>query len=169
MSSPTTSAPPAAATSATSQPTTRVSFERDIFGFAGGFLFLGVFLGLVFMMAAVLIIYYKQVSEGYEDQRRFDIMRKVGLSRREARRSIRSQILTVFFLPLIVAAVHIAFDFKLVLQLLTLFAAAQHHAHRAVHARHAGRVLRHLRRRVPANREGLLQDCRHPAPQEARS
>ena len=96
--------------------------ESDIFGLAGGFLFLGVFLGLVFMMAAVLIIYYKQVSEGYEDQRRFDIMRKVGLSRREARRSIRSQILTVFFLPLIVAAVHIAFDFKLVLQLLTLFA-----------------------------------------------
>ena len=101
---------------------TRVDVESDIFGLAGGFLFLGVFLGLVFMMAAVLIIYYKQVSEGYEDQRRFDIMRKVGLSRREARRSIRSQILTVFFLPLIVAAVHIAFDFKLVLQLLTLFA-----------------------------------------------
>ena len=100
----------------------RVSVEQDVFGMSGGFLFLGVFLGLVFMMAAVLIIYYKQVSEGYEDQRRFDIMRKVGLSRREARRSIRSQILTVFFLPLIVAAVHIAFDFKLVLQLLTLFA-----------------------------------------------
>ena len=101
--------------------TTRVDVESDIFGLAGGFLFLGVFLGLVFMMAAVLIIYYKQVSEGYEDQRRFDIMRKVGLSQREARRSIRSQILTVFFLPLIVAAVHIAFDFRLVLQLLTLF------------------------------------------------
>ena len=100
---------------------TRVDVESDIFGFAGGFLFLGVFLGLVFMMAAVLIIYYKQVSEGYEDQRRFDIMRKVGLSRREARRSIRSQILTVFFLPLIVAAVHIAFDFRLMLQLLTMF------------------------------------------------
>lgn len=100
---------------------TRVDVESDIFGLAGGFLFLGVFLGLVFMMAAVLIIYYKQVSEGYEDQRRFDIMRKVGLSRREARRSIRSQILTVFFLPLIVAAIHIAFDFKLVLQLLTMF------------------------------------------------
>ena len=99
----------------------RVSVEQNVFGMSGGFLFLGVFLGLVFMMAAVLIIYYKQVSEGYEDQRRFDIMRKVGLSRREARRSIRSQILTVFFLPLIVAAVHIAFDFKLVLQLLTLF------------------------------------------------
>ena len=100
---------------------TRASVESDIYGLTGGFLFLGVFLGVVFMMAAVLIIYYKQVSEGYEDQRRFDIMRKVGLSRREARRSIRSQILTVFFLPLIVAAVHIAFDFRLMLQLLTMF------------------------------------------------
>ena len=100
---------------------TRVDVEQSIFGMSGGFLFLGVFLGLVFMMAAVLIIYYKQVSEGYEDQRRFDIMRKVGLSRREARRSIRSQILTVFFLPLIVAAIHIAFDFRLMLQLLTMF------------------------------------------------
>ena len=100
---------------------TRASVESDIYGLTGGFLFLGVFLGVVFMMAAVLIIYYKQVSEGYEDQRRFSIMRKVGLSEREARRSIRSQILTVFYLPLIVAAVHIAFDFRLVVLLLTLF------------------------------------------------
>ncbi len=99
----------------------RASVESDIYGLTGGFLFLGVFLGIVFMMAAVLIIYYKQVSEGYEDQRRFSIMRKVGLSEREARRSIRSQILTVFYLPLIVAAVHIAFDFRLVVLLLTLF------------------------------------------------
>ena len=100
---------------------TRASVESDIYGLTGGFLFLGVFLGVVFMMAAVLIIYYKQVSEGYEDQRRFSIMRKVGLSEREARRSIRSQILTVFYLPLIVAAVHIAFDFRLVVLLLSLF------------------------------------------------
>ena len=100
---------------------TRASAESDVYGLTGGFLFLGMFLGLVFMMAAVLIIYYKQVSEGYEDQRRFSIMRKVGLSEREARRSIRSQILTVFYLPLIVAAVHIAFDFRLVVLLLSLF------------------------------------------------
>ena len=100
---------------------TRASVESDIYGLTGGFLFLGVFLGVVFMMAAVLIIYYKQVSEGYEDQRRFSIMRKVGLSEREARRSIRSQILTVFYLPLMVAAVHIAFDFRLVVLLLSLF------------------------------------------------
>ena len=100
---------------------TRASAESDVYGLTGGFLFLGMFLGLVFMMAAVLIIYYKQVSEGYEDQRRFSIMRKVGLSEREARRSIRSQILTVFYLPLIVAAVHIAFDFRLIVLLLSLF------------------------------------------------
>ena len=95
--------------------------EQEVYGLSGGFLFLGVFLGIVFMMATVLIIYYKQVSEGYEDNARFDIMRKVGLSEREARRAIRSQILTVFFMPILVAAVHIAFDFNLVVQLLRLF------------------------------------------------
>lgn len=95
--------------------------EQEVYGLSGGFLFLGVFLGVVFMMATVLIIYYKQVSEGYEDNARFDIMRKVGLSEREARRAIRSQILTVFFMPILVAAVHIAFDFNLVVQLLRLF------------------------------------------------
>ena len=95
--------------------------EQEVYGLSGGFLFLGVFLGIVFLMATVLIIYYKQVSEGYEDNARFDIMRKVGLSEREARRSIRSQILTVFFMPILVAAVHIAFDFKLVVLMLRLF------------------------------------------------
>lgn len=99
----------------------RSQTERDVYGLSGGFLFLGVFLGIVFLMATVLIIYYKQVSEGYEDNARFDIMRKVGLSEREARRAIRSQILTVFFMPILVAAVHIAFDFKLVVLLLRLF------------------------------------------------
>lgn len=95
--------------------------EQEVYGLSGGFLFLGVFLGIVFLMATVLIIYYKQVSEGYEDNARFEIMRKVGLSEREARRAIRSQILTVFFMPILVAAVHIAFDFNLVVQLLRLF------------------------------------------------
>lgn len=99
----------------------RSETEQEVYGLSGGFLFLGVFLGIVFMMATVLIIYYKQVSEGYEDNARFDIMRKVGLSEREARRAIRSQILTVFFMPILVAAVHIAFDFNLVVQLLRLF------------------------------------------------
>lgn len=99
----------------------RSETERDVYGLSGGFLFLGVFLGIVFLMAAVLIIYYKQVSEGYEDNARFEIMRKVGLSEREARRAIRSQILTVFFMPILVAAIHIAFDFNLVVLLLCLF------------------------------------------------
>lgn len=99
----------------------RSETEQEVYGLSGGFLFLGVFLGIVFMMATVLIIYYKQVSEGYEDNARFEIMRKVGLSEREARRAIRSQILTVFFMPILVAAIHIAFDFNLVVLLLRLF------------------------------------------------
>ena len=99
----------------------RSEAEQEVYGLSGGFLFLGMFLGIVFLMATVLIIYYKQVSEGYEDNARFEIMRKVGLSEREARRAIRSQILTVFFMPILVAAIHIAFDFNLVVLLLRLF------------------------------------------------
>lgn len=99
----------------------RADFASDSYMMTGGFLFLGIFLGAVFLMAMVLIMYYKQVSEGYEDQRRFVIMRQVGLSEQETRRAIHSQILTVFFLPIVVAAVHIAFDFNLVVQLLSLF------------------------------------------------
>ena len=75
----------------------------------------------VFIFAAVLIIYYKQVSEGYEDQARFAIMQKVGMTKKEIRRSINSQILTVFFLPLITAGVHLAFAFPLIRKLLLLF------------------------------------------------
>lgn len=99
----------------------RSEAEQEVYGLSGGFLFLGVFLGIVFLMATMLIIYYKQVSEGYEDNARFEIMRRVGLSEREARRAIRSQILTVFFMPILVAAIHIAFDFNLVVLLLRLF------------------------------------------------
>ena len=69
----------------------------------------------------MLIIYYKQISEGYEDKERFEIMQKVGLSRGEVKRSIHSQILMVFFLPIAVASVHIVFDFNMVEKLLTLF------------------------------------------------
>jgi len=93
----------------------------NAYGMAGGFLFLGILLGLVLLMAMVLIIYYKQLSEGYEDKARFEIMQKVGLSRAEVRSSIRGQILTIFFLPIAVAAVHIVFDFNMVVKLLTLF------------------------------------------------
>ena len=95
--------------------------RANLYGLAGGFLFLGLFLGFIFLMATVLIIYYKQISEGYEDKARFEIMQKVGLSREEVRASIRSQVLMVFFLPILVAAVHIAFDFNMVEKLLTLF------------------------------------------------
>ena len=84
----------------------------------GGFLFLGLFLGLVFLMATVLIIYYKQLSEGYDDRQRFEIMQKVGLSKPEIKKAIRSQILVVFFLPLGMAVVHIAFAFKMITKLL---------------------------------------------------
>lgn len=99
----------------------RAEMAVDGYAMAGGFLFLGIILGVIFLMATVLIIYYKQVSEGYEDQGRFEIMRKVGLSQREVRSSIRSQVLTVFFLPIAVAAVHILFDFNLVARMLTMF------------------------------------------------
>ena len=101
---------------------TRADMEVDGYAMAGGFLFLGILLGIIFLLATALIIYYKQVSEGYEDQGRFEIMRKVGLEERQVRASIRSQVLTVFFLPIAAAAVHILFDFNMVVQLLTLFA-----------------------------------------------
>ncbi|MCI8839389.1 MAG: hypothetical protein HFF24_03425 [Oscillospiraceae bacterium] len=99
----------------------RAEMAVDGYAMAGGFLFLGIILGVVFLMATVLIIYYKQVSEGYEDQGRFEIMRKVGLSQREVKSSIRSQVLLVFCLPIAVAAVHILFDFNLVARMLTMF------------------------------------------------
>lgn len=93
----------------------------DAYGLAGGFLFLGLFLGFVFLLATVLIIYYKQISEGYEDKDRFEIMQKVGLSRGMVKKSIHSQILMVFFLPIVVASIHIVFDFNMVEKLLTMF------------------------------------------------
>ena len=87
----------------------------------GGFFFLGIFLGLLFLMATVLIIYYKQISEGYDDHDRFDIMQKVGMSRQEVKQSIRRQILMVFFLPLVVAAIHLAAAMPVILKLLLMF------------------------------------------------
>lgn len=87
----------------------------------GGFLFLGIFLGLVFLLATVLIIYYKQISEGYEDKGRYEIMRKVGMSHKEVKASIRSQILKVFFLPLAAACIHLAAASPLIRRLLLMF------------------------------------------------
>ena len=92
----------------------RVDNERDAYAMYGTFLFMGISLGLLFTMAAVLIIYYKQISEGLDDKARFSIMRKVGLSQSEAKRSIHSQILTVFFLPLVTAGIHIIFAFPII-------------------------------------------------------
>ena len=87
----------------------------------GGFLFLGFFLGFVFLFATVLIIYYKQISEGYEDQRRYQIMQQVGMSRKEVKRAINKQILLVFFLPLLMAALHMVFAFEIICNMLLVF------------------------------------------------
>lgn len=87
----------------------------------GTFLFLGLFLGMLFLAGTVLIIYYKQVSEGYDDHDKFQIMQKVGMSLKEVKKSIQSQILLVFFLPLVTAVVHICFAFPLIRRLLEIF------------------------------------------------
>lgn len=99
----------------------RQEMAEEFYAMYGGFLFLGIFLGLLFLMATVLIIYYKQVSEGYEDQRRYQIMQQVGMSRREVGASIRGQILLVFFLPLLTAGLHILAAFPMLCRILELF------------------------------------------------
>lgn len=93
---------------------------NQFYSLYGGFLFLGLFLGTLFMMATALIIYYKQISEGYDDKERFQIMQKVGMSKAEIKATIRSQVLKVFFLPIIAAAIHIAASFKMITKLLAL-------------------------------------------------
>lgn len=92
--------------------------KSDIMSIYGGLFMLGVFLGTMFVMAMVLIIYYKQISEGYEDRKQFEIMQKVGMSQAEVKKVIRSQILMVFFLPLIMAGIHMAVAFPMIRQLL---------------------------------------------------
>ena len=94
--------------------------RENFYNFYGGFLFIGIFLGIIFLMATVLIIYYKQISEGYDDRERYHIMQKVGMSKKEVRQSIRSQVLLVFFLPLIMAVIHLAFAFKIITRLLSV-------------------------------------------------
>ena len=93
----------------------------DMKGLIGGFLFLGIFLGIVFTFAAALIIYYKQISEGYYDKDKFEIMQKVGMSKREVKKTIRKQVLMVFFIPLIMAGIHILAAFKMITRLLMVF------------------------------------------------
>ena len=96
--------------------------EQDFYALFGGLFFLGIFLGFLFLVATVLIIYYKQISEGYEDQVRFNTLQQVGMTKREVRKTIHSQVLTVFFLPLVVAGVHTAMAFPMIAKMLLMFA-----------------------------------------------
>lgn len=98
----------------------REDFRNNLIALNGGLLFIGVFLGVLFMIATILIMYYKQISEGYDDKERFAIMQKVGISHKEIKKSIHSQVLTVFFLPLIVAGIHIAFAFPFITKILAI-------------------------------------------------
>ncbi len=98
--------------------TSRADGKYNFLDLYGGLFFLGLFLGTLFIMAAVLIIYYKQISEGYDDKKRFEIMQNVGLSKGEVRASIHSQVLTVFFLPLVMAGVHMTAAFPILKSLL---------------------------------------------------
>lgn len=95
--------------------------RSSFYALYGGLLFLGILLSIVFLFGTVLIMYYKQISEGYEDAARFEIMQKVGMTKQEIKKSINSQILTVFAAPLLAAGVHTAFAFPLVRRLLILF------------------------------------------------
>lgn len=98
--------------------------RQDFLNLYGGLFFLGMFLGVLFLLGTALIIYYKQVSEGYDDARRFSIMQKVGMSHREVKKSIHSQILLVFFLPLLMAVIHLAFAFPMLQKILLVMGLA---------------------------------------------
>lgn len=99
----------------------RQSNLDEFYQIYGGFLFLGLFLGILFLMITVLIIFYKQISEGYDDKERFSIMEKVGMSNDEVKATIRSQVRTVFFLPILMAAIHVGMAFPMIKRLLSLF------------------------------------------------
>lgn len=102
------------------QSSIREEHYRSFYTLNGGLLFLGIFLGFIFLVGAGMIIYYKQMSEGYEDKERFEIMQKVGMSRKEVKSAIRKQILMVFFLPLLMAVLHIIMAFPMISRLLGL-------------------------------------------------
>ena len=97
--------------------------KESFYGAFGGLLVLGILLGIVFAFAAILIMYYKQVTEGYEDQSGFVVMQKVGMTKKDIRQSINSQILIVFFAPLLLAGLHLLFAFPMISKLLLLFGA----------------------------------------------
>ncbi len=101
--------------------TSKASERRDFMSTFGSLLYLGILLSIVFVAAAVLIIYYKQITEGYEDKSRFEIMMKVGMTKKDIRSSINSQLLTVFYLPLIFAGLHLTFAFPFIAKIMTLF------------------------------------------------
>ena len=94
--------------------------KRDLIEMYAGLLFIGIFLSFLFIMATILIMYYKQITEGYEDKDRFEIMQKVGLEQRDVKKAIHSQVLTVFFMPLLVAGIHISFAYPMIEKLLHL-------------------------------------------------
>lgn len=96
------------------------SGKDAFFSLNGGILFIGIFLGIVFLMGTVMIIYYKQISEGYGDRVRFQVMRKVGMSDPEIRKTIGRQILLVFFLPLVTSFIHMVFAFRFMTQILNV-------------------------------------------------
>lgn len=91
----------------------RYDAEGMVNGFVGGTFFIGIFLSIIFMLGTVLVIYYKQISEGYEDRERFVILQKIGLDDLQVKQTIRKQVLTVFFLPLIFAFIHLAFAYHM--------------------------------------------------------
>ena len=99
----------------------RETERAGFYALYGGMFILGILLGIVFIVGMVLIMYYKQVTEGYEDQQRFEILQKVGMSHRDIRKSINSQVLTVFFMPLIAAGIHTAFAFPMMSKIIVLF------------------------------------------------
>lgn len=82
--------------------------QEYFYSMYGGILFVGGILGILFILCTMMIIYYKQISEGYEDRERFQIMQKVGLSKEEIKKVIHTQVMLVFFLPLITAVIHAA-------------------------------------------------------------
>lgn len=100
---------------------TKENNRESFYSVYGGLFFLGIFLGIMFLMITVLIIFYKQISEGYEDKERFIIMEKVGMSKKDVKTSIRSQIRTVFLLPIAMATIHVAAAFPMIKRLLMLF------------------------------------------------
>jgi len=99
----------------------KAAARKEFTDFYGGMLFLGIFLGLLFLAATVIIMYYKQITEGYEDQSRYETMQKVGMHHREIKQAIGTQTIIVFFLPLVVATIHIAFSFNIVKKMLAIF------------------------------------------------